>query len=229
MPVQAAMSVAADGAPGADRRSLQAAAGSLVGCGPDRPSFLGILDLLRCPADGSRLSWNSSAGRLSCEVDTHVYPVDAGIPRLFAPNEWPDDKTDVTDFVNTFCKDTPLPSYDGLDTRDSLRKKISEGMFGRLLDEQVSHDAIILEVACGTGQMTNFLGMGWGSTVIGSDICLNWLAPAKAFRDRLSINNAQFVQSDLFRIPFAESSFDLVIWNGMRHRTSNCVGTFRSI
>ena len=161
------MNVAANGTPGADQRSLQATAGSLIGGDPDPPSFLGILPLLRCPGDGSRLSWNPSAGRLNCEAGTHVYPIEVGIPCLCAPNEPLDGKTDVTDIVKAFYKKTPLPSYDGLNTRDSLRERISEGVLGRLLDEQVSHDATILEVGCGIGQLTNFLGMGWGSTVIG--------------------------------------------------------------
>lgn len=221
--------VAGRAASGADPPRLPAAAGSLIGDGSDQPSFLGILALLRCPVDRSSLRWDPNGGRLSCEVGAHLFPIEAGIPCLFTASEWPDGKTEVTDFVDALYEETPLPSYDGLGTRDSLRKKISERIFGRLLDEQVSHDATILEVGCGTGQMTNFLGMGWGRTVIGSDICLNSLALAKAFRDRFSINNVQFLQSNLFRPPFAEGSFDLVISNGVLHHTSDCAGAFQSI
>ena len=66
--------------------------------------------------------------------------------------------------------------------------------------------------------------MGWGRTVIGADLCLNSLRLAKSFRDRCSIANAQFVQMNLFRPPFADASFDLVVSNGVLHHTSDPEG-----
>ena len=65
-----------------------------------------------------------------------------------------------------------------------------------MLGEQLPHSASILEIGCGTGQMTNFIGMGWGRTVVGADLCLNSLKLAKKFRDRFGINNAHFVQAN---------------------------------
>src|SRR5689334_10854189 len=59
-------------------------------------------DLLRCPADGSALTWNEGSGRLEGENGCHSFALDAGIPLLFAPNEWPADKTDVTTIVQQF-------------------------------------------------------------------------------------------------------------------------------
>jgi SAM-dependent methyltransferase len=63
--------------------------------------------------------------------------------------------------------------------------------------------------------------MNWGRTVIGADLCLNSLRLAKAFRDRCSIANAQFVQMNLFRPPFPDATFDLVVCNGVLHHTSD--------
>jgi SAM-dependent methyltransferase len=174
------------------------------------------------------LAWDATAQQLS-DANGHRYPLDRGIPCLFVPNDWDAAKGDVTDIVKAFYEKTPFPNYEGLDTRDSLRRKASEGLFGRMLDEQVPHHATILEVGCGTGQMTNFLGMGWGRTVIGADICMNSLGLAKSFRDRFSINNAHFVQMNLFRPAFREASFDIVLSNGVLHHTSDCGGAFRSI
>jgi SAM-dependent methyltransferase len=77
--------------------------------------------------------------------------------------------------------------------------------------------------------MSNFLGMGWGRTVIGTDLCMNSLKLAKGFRDRFSINNAHFAQINLFKPPFPEASFDVVLSNGVLHHTSDCAGAFRSI
>jgi SAM-dependent methyltransferase len=58
---------------------------------------------------------------------------------------------------------------------------------------------------------------------------MNSLKLAKNFRDRFAINNAYFVQANLFRPPFAPESFDVVISNGVLHHTSDCAGAFRSI
>jgi SAM-dependent methyltransferase len=190
---------------------------------------LAILPWLRCPVDGTRLRWDPTQSRLSCEHGSHSFPIEADIPCLFAPNEWPTDKRDVTDIVKQFYETTPFPNYDGLDTRDSLRRKAGEAVFARMLDEQIPHTASILEIGCGTGQMTNFLGMAWGRTVIGADLCMNSLVLAKGFRDRFAINNAHFLQINLFRPPFAPASFDVVISNGVLHHTSDCRGAFRSI
>ena len=77
--------------------------------------------------------------------------------------------------------------------------------------------------------MTNFLGLGWGRTVIGADLCMNSLRLAKEFRDRLEINNAYFAQVNLFRPPFVRAGFDVVISDGVLHHTSDCYGAFRSI
>src|SRR5262249_22641069 len=192
-------------------------------------TFSAIEPFLRCPVDGGRIVAEADPGWLSCASGAQGFAVDSAIPCLFAPNDWPADKRDVTDVVKAFYERTPFPNYDGMDSRDSLRRKAGESIFGRLLDENISHTARILEVGCGTGQMTNFLGMGWGRTAIGTDLCMNSLRLARDFRDRFSINNAHFVQPTLFRPPFAPASFDVVISNGVLHHTSDCAGAFRAI
>jgi SAM-dependent methyltransferase len=209
------------------------AATSLAEPGDDRLNaemkLLACLDLLRCPVDAVPLIWNPSAARLEGKGGCHVFPVRSGIPCLFAPNEWPSNRSHVTDIVQQFYEQTPFPNYDGLDSRDSLRRKARDGVLARLLDEQISHTASILEIGCGTGQLTNFLGMGWGRTAIGADLCMNSLKLAKGFRDRFAINNAYFMQINLFRPPFKPQSFDVVASNGVLHHTSDCAGAFRSI
>ena len=130
-------------------------------------------------------------------------------------------RNDVTEVVKEFYEQTPFPNYDGLDTRDSLRKKARASVAAQLLNDQIPDTARILEVGCGTGQMTNFLAMAWGRTVIGSDICHNSLKLAAGFRDRFSINNAHFVQMNLFDPFFREHRFDVVISNGVLHHTGD--------
>jgi Methyltransferase domain len=184
-----------------------------------------IVPFLHCPIDGATLTLDAAADALS-DGAGHRYRIERGIPCLFVPNDWDAARSDVTDTVKAFYEKTPFPNYDGLDTRDSLRAKARDSVFARLLDEQLPRGATILEVGCGTGQMSNFLGMGWGRTVIGADICMNSLGLANGFRNRFSINNAHFVQMNLFRPAFREGTFDVVWSNGVLHHTSDCAGAF---
>jgi SAM-dependent methyltransferase len=187
-----------------------------------------ILPLMKCPIDDQALIWDRATGEL--RDSQHCYPIRDGIPFLLAPRASPNgaDK-DVTDIVKEFYEETPFPNYDGLDTRDGLRQKARISVVAQLLDEQLPKSAMILEVGCGTGQMTNFLGMRWGRTVVGSDLCLNSLKLATGFRDRFSINNAHFVQMNLFDPFFREHTFDVVISNGVLHHTRDAAAAFRSI
>ena len=83
--------------------------------------------------------------------------------------------------MKSFYETNPFPNYDDLDSRESLASKARRGVFARLLDEQIPADSLVLEVGCGTGQLTNFLGMAWNRTVFGSDLCLNSLRLANRF------------------------------------------------
>jgi len=154
-----------------------------------------------------------------------------GIPNLFVPAQF-DPETgleDVTETVRAFYEETPFPNYDGFDSRESLANKARRGVFAALLDEQLPKGALVLEAGCGTGQLSNFLGMSWERNVFAGDLCLNSLRLAKGFADRYAIRNVAFLQMNLFRPPFRENSFDVVISNGVLHHTGDCEGAFRSI
>jgi SAM-dependent methyltransferase len=184
------------------------------------------LHLLCCPACRGDLNIHDES--LHCNGCGNVFVTENGIPLLFHPHD-PGDKRDVTDIVKAFYEETPFPNYDDVETRDSLRQKAQRGLFARMLDEQLPPGAIVLEAGCGTGQLSNFLGMSWNRRVFGSDICLNSLRLAKWFRDRAGILNARFVQMNLFRPAFREEAFDVVISNGVLMTTGDPVGGFRSI
>jgi SAM-dependent methyltransferase len=186
-----------------------------------------LLEIVRCPRCLGRL--DESGETLTCRDCGQVYPVTDGIPQLFVPNDWAEGKLDVTDIVKAFYEETPFPNYDDLDSRDSLQAKARRGIFARLLDEQIAPDALVMEFGCGTGQLTNFLGMGWRRRAVGADICMNSLRLGKNFRDRFGIVNADFTQMNLFRPAVAPASVDLVISNGVLHHTADPEGAFRSI
>ena len=165
---------------------------------------------------------------VECSGCQRSFPSENGIPLLFWPNEW-DAKTDVTDIVKAFYEENPFPNYEGLDSGQSLRQKAAQGGFANLLDDQIPHGAKLLEVGCGTGQLSNFLGMRWGRTVFGADLCVNSLNLGQDFKQTNDIDNAAFVQMNLFRPVFKPPSFDLVVCNGVLHHTSDPLLGFQSI
>ncbi len=186
-----------------------------------------LIDVLRCARCGGPLRDDQTT--LACRDCSQTYPITDGIPQMFMPNEWGRGRLDVTDIVKDFYEETPFPNYDDLDSRESLSRKARLGIFARLLDEQLPADALILEVGCGTGQLTNFLGMDWRRRIVGADICMNSLRLGKDFRDRFGIVNADFVQMNLFRPPLQDVSMDIVICNGVLHHTADPEGGFRAI
>jgi SAM-dependent methyltransferase/uncharacterized protein YbaR (Trm112 family) len=186
------------------------------------------LDLLACPACQGRLELADGTSPLRCAGCGVSFASDGGIPRLFWPSE-PMGGADVTDIVRAFYEETPFPNYDDLDSPERLRAKAEAGLFARLLNEEIPYGATVLECGCGTGQLTNFLGLTWGRAVFGTDVCLNSLRLGQAFLERHEVPSAAFLQMNLFRPAFRPEAFDVVISNGVLHHTADPYGGFRSI
>src|SRR5262245_20198548 len=187
-----------------------------------------VLPLLACPADGSALSWNSYE-RTFISSNGRRYGFLDGIASFFVPNDGQEVQGDVTEIVKAFYERTPFPNYNDIDDRGALKQKAAASAFAKLLDEQLPESVKVFEAGCGTGQLSNFLGMRPGRVCIGGDMCLNSLKLGNGFRDRFSINNAHFLQMNLFRPPLCDDAFDLVISNGVLHHTSNPEGGYRAI
>ena len=98
-------------------------------------------------------------------------------------------------------------------------EKAGAGIFARLLDEQIPFGSRVLECGCGTGQLSNFLGIAHRS-VIGTDIALNSLQIAENFRATHSLDRVYFLQMNLFHPLFKDNSFDFVVCNGVLHHTA---------
>jgi SAM-dependent methyltransferase len=186
------------------------------------------LDLLACPGCGGVLGVGDGGGTIHCATCQHRFPCDGNIPLLFWPTEWRG-KEDVTEIVRAFYEETPFPNYDDVDSPESLRAKAEQGVFARLLNDQIPYGASILEAGCGTGQLSNFLGLRWGRTVFGTDLCVNSLRLAQGFRDQHDVPSVAFLQQNLFRPAFKPESFDVVISNGVLHHTSDPRLGFESI
>jgi SAM-dependent methyltransferase len=201
---------------------------SAAGTGTRPVAFTPLADIVRCPRCSSRLA-EISERSLVCRGCGERYPVIDGIPQLLPANEGGDARPDVTERDEAFHEAALFPGYDDVHSRESLQQKARTGILARLLDAQLPPEVMVLDMGCGIGQLTNFLAINWQRRVIGADVCMNSLALAKGFRDRFAIVNADFVQMNLFRPPFADNSMDVIICNAVLHHTSDPEGGFRAI
>lgn len=184
------------------------------------------LDIFVCPACEGALKITGNGIRcLECH---NYYKVEDDIPLLFWPNEWDSSKKDVTNVVKSFYEKTPFPNYEEFENVGDLIQKAQKGIFARLLNDQIPFNIRVLEVGCGTGQLSSFLGVAH-RIVFGVDMCLNSLKLGQEFSKKNSLERVGFYQMNLFRPIFREESFPLVICNGVLHHTSDPFAGFQSI
>ena len=183
--------------------------------------------MLLCPAcEGSLRTLREAA--LECVACHRQFAIEGGIPCLFHPHDC-GDEDDVTDAVQAFYEESPFPDYERVDDPAALKEKARRGVFARLLDDQLPAGAAVLDAGCGTGQLTNFLGLATGRTVVGADLCLSSLRLAQAFKTDNRIDSVTFLQMNLFRPALRPEGFDLVITNGVLHHTSRPFVGLRSL
>lgn len=191
--------------------------------------YLRYLHLVRCPrCTKSSLEYQDRVeGTLYCSVCTATYPIVDEIPRLFwEPENSREDN--VTHRIQRFYEQNPFPGYEEFDDLAALVEKAREGHFARLLDEQIPFGVRVLECGCGTGQLSNFLGIAH-RTVFGTDLALNSLSMAEKFRHTHQLDRVFFLQMNLFFPAFPPASFDYVICNGVLHHTAQPFSGFQQL
>jgi 2-polyprenyl-3-methyl-5-hydroxy-6-metoxy-1,4-benzoquinol methylase len=102
-------------------------------------------------------------------------------------------------------------------------------VFGRLLREQIPVNASVLEVGCGTGQLSLYLAATTLARIYAADMTLASLKLGRKFADDQAIRGVRFLQMNLFRPCIRPSSMDLVISNGVLHHTADSKAAFMSI
>jgi carbamoyltransferase len=195
-----------------------------------RPSDNGrdrVVEGLMCsPCGGGPLRFEGD--RAVCQSTGHVFQKEERIWKMFWLHERIDDPSDVTRIVQAFYEKTPFPNYDEHDSVRSLIEKSRKGRYARALDRAISANSTVLEVGCGTGQLTNFLGIACRQ-VVGTDLCLNSLRLGEQFRRAHGLDRVRFVQMNLFRPCFKPGQFDVILCNGVLHHTADPYGGFRGL
>jgi SAM-dependent methyltransferase len=166
-----------------------------------------FLDLLACPMcqgalDGNWMCQGCGARHSACD----------GIPDLRVPGDA------RTETVRQFYDHAPFPGYRAKDSLEALRARAERSEFARLLDAAIAPDACILEIGCGTGQMSLYLGRA-DRVVIGADLTRASLKLGAAAAQRFGVDNVQFVETDLHRPGLRAGAFDVVYTSGVLHHT----------
>src|SRR5262245_27052232 len=132
------------------------------------------------------------------------------------------------DLVRRFYEHAPFPGYAECDSLSSLRAAAERSKFAQLLDQAIPGNAEILEIGCGTGQMSLYLARA-DRLVIGADLTRPSLELAAAAADRFNLDRVLFVETDLHRPGLRAGSFDVVYSSGVLHHTPNPRAAFACI
>tara|TARA_B110000438_G_scaffold192908_1_gene184504 strand:+ start:532 stop:1443 length:912 start_codon:yes stop_codon:yes gene_type:complete len=136
---------------------------------------------------------------------------------------------DGTKTVAAFYEDEPFPNYNGINSRHLMIQQAELGQYSRAISELCPTDGSFLEIGCGTGQLTNYVGLEPNRIAIGLDLSKASLDLAGAFKLKTSIVNTKFLRADIFDHPFEKDSFDVVVANGVLHHTIDTWQALRQI
>src|ERR1700723_800049 len=176
-----------------------------------------FLELLACPACRKAL-----APDWSCPACGARYEAPDGIPNLRVSGD------SMTDLVRRFYEESPFPGYPPRDSLSWLRARAERNEFVRLLDQAIPGDARIVEIGCGTGQMSLYLARA-ERVVIGADLTRGALQLGAAAAKRFGLDRVQFVETDLQHPGLRSGAFDVVYSSGVLHHTPNPRSPFSRI
>jgi len=133
-----------------------------------------------------------------------------------------------TEVVRRFYEQAPFPGYPPRDSIEWLRLRAERSEFARLLDAAIPSDARVVDVGCGTGQMTLYLARAQRS-VTGADLARPSLQLAIAAARRFGLERVRFVETDLQLSGLREGAFDVVYSSGVLHHTPDPRASFARV
>jgi SAM-dependent methyltransferase len=181
-----------------------------------------LVDMLRCPACGGRLTLSVSAeergqvktGALACSGG-HAYPITRFVPRFVDADKYADTFSRQRLYVRRHFKHYQTDrSGDALffPTTGFTPEEIRQGL--------------TLEIGCGYGRFVDVVQRA-GGQIVGVDLSTHSIDLAHdhvGFRDGVYL-----VQADLFALPFERATFARAFSIGVLHHTPSTRDAFRAI
>ena len=180
------------------------------------------LDALMDPDDGSDFKLVQQTKKLSSKSKTFSYDKN-GVPDLFLS-----DNSNVTEKQKDFYNEILFPNYDAYDNIGTLLEKGSNSSFTKKLDDEIPYFSKVLELGCGTGQMSLYLHR-YGRIIHGVDISTGSLGLGEEFRKKNQIENVFFSRMNVFNLMFKKNYFDVIVSNGVLHHTKNARLAFANL
>tara|TARA_B110000211_G_C13978457_1_gene508227 strand:- start:138 stop:1052 length:915 start_codon:yes stop_codon:yes gene_type:complete len=130
-----------------------------------------------------------------------------------------DDKT-VKKVINFYSK-SPFPNYEKNDDKSSINFKGDKNYLSREFKKFIGFNKDVLEVGCGTGQLSLYFAIGTNNRVFALDPTIDSINLGNEFSKKNKINNVKFVNADIFDDVFSNKTFDFIWTNGVLHHTKN--------
>ena len=126
-----------------------------------------------------------------------------------------------TQKVTNFYKETPFPNYKENDDKRSILEKGNKNILAQQFKKNIGYGKNVLEVGCGTGQLSIYFALGSNNNIVGLDPSIYSLNLAKNFSSKNNITNISFVNADIFDDVLTDEYFDFIWCNGVLHHTKN--------
>lgn len=96
----------------------------------------------------------------------------------------------------------------------------SEKHWKLFYSEEEVKDKTVLDAGCGTGIFSIIFANAGASKVTGIDISPGSLNTAQGLKEKFNLNNAEFIQQDMLKLPYPDEAFDIVwAWGTVHHTT----------
>ena len=135
----------------------------------------------------------------------------------------------VANKVINFYNEAPFPNYEKDDDKSSIIFKGNKNYLAKQFKKFVGFDKNILEVGCGTGQLSLYFAIGNNNRIFALDPTLESIKLGFDFSKKNKIQNIKFINADVFDDIFNDECFDFVWSNGVLHHTKDPKLGFRII
>lgn len=136
-------------------------------------------------------------------------------------------KDTSTNKVTKFYKESPFPNYKDIDNKSTILEKGDKNALAAQFKKFIGYKKKVLEVGCGTGQLSIYFSIGTNNEVVGLDPTIESLILAKNFSEKYNISNIKLVNADIFDDVLKDNYFDFIWCNGVLHHTKDPYGAFK--
>lgn len=127
----------------------------------------------------------------------------------------------VVKTVINFYNEAPFANYEDDDDKSSIIFKGDRNYLAKKFKNFIGFNKNVLEVGCGTGQLSLYFSIGTNNRIFALDSTLESIKLGIEFSKKNKIENIKFVNADIFDDVFKEDSFDFIWTNGVLHHTKN--------